>query len=76
MEDPSIEIHQRDLLGRAQLSFLRTVTMVNIPRKGNLEKKHFLLCDRRGGEEERGQLRWIPRYAGRKLRWFAFMVSI
>lgn len=57
MVEPSTEIQQRGLLGRAQLSFMRTVAMVSRPRRGNLEKGHFLLYDKRGEEEERGQLR-------------------
>lgn len=47
-----------------------------IQRSGNLEKGHFLLCDRRGRGKKRGKWREICRYNGRKLRWCAFIVSI
>ena len=57
MEEASAEICWRGLLARAQLSLLRTVAVVSKSRRGNLEKGDFLLCDLRGGEEQRGQLR-------------------
>lgn len=47
-----------------------------IQRSSNLEKGHFLLCDRRGGGKKRGKWREICRYNGRKLRWCAVIVSI
>lgn len=77
MEEASVVIQGRPLLGRVQLCLLRTVAVMSKAR-GEVTWRRNTFYFVTGGKKrrKRGKLRWICRYDGRKLRWFAFMVSI